>query len=194
MYSWPPDRAVWPNDEVVLFQPWSGPALSLGSATNFKSYLSLPTVSTIFWIFPRRPPCPYSPPSATLILICTALFAPYPPPSLPVFYRLFTWKSIHFLRPPLPVPALSVVLPSTCSPGTSQPPHPRAASLFLPSLPLSVRPPFSALNVTINPYADQYLVLSLFHHRHYSDQSRKINFLGRVSPLWIESWMVVWMV
>ena len=168
---------------MVLFQPWSGPAPSLGSAANVTSYLSLPTVSTIFWIFPCHPPCPYSPPSATLILIRTALSVPYSHPSLPVFYHLFTWTSIQFLRPPLPVPALAVMPPSTCSPGTSRPPQPRATSLFLPSLPPSVRPPFSTLNATINPYVDQYLVFYLFHYRQYLDQFCKLKVLRRVSPL-----------
>ena len=168
---------------MVLFQPWLRTDPSLGSAANVTSYLSLPTVLTVFWIFPRHPPCPYSPPSATLRLSCTALFAPCSPPSLPVFYCLFTWTIIHFLRPPPPVPALSVLSPSACSPGTSRHLQPRAASLFLPSLPPSFRPPFSVLDVTINPYADQYIVSSLFHYRQYLDQFLKLNFLGRFLPL-----------
>ena len=63
-----------------------------------------------------------------------------PPPYLPVFYRLFTWTSIQFLRPPLPVPALAVMPPSTCSPGTSQLPHPPCREP-ISSVSSPVRPP-----------------------------------------------------
>ena len=60
LFSWPPGRVVWPDYEVVMFQPRSGTATSLGSVANVTSYLSLIHHSTVLWILTLQPPCPDS--------------------------------------------------------------------------------------------------------------------------------------
>ena len=93
-------------------------------------------------------------PPATLILSCIDILHTILPP-LPVLDCLSTWTRLHYRRPPLPVSALAVLPPSTCSPGPCRPLQPRVASPFLPPLPTSGCLPFAALDVesstTVNP-------------------------------------------
>ena len=58
LFSWPPDCAVRPNYEVMMFQPRSGTDTSLGSVAIVMSYLKTPSHRSIFlWIRPLHPPC-----------------------------------------------------------------------------------------------------------------------------------------
>ena len=61
-FTWPPDSAVSTNYEVVLFQPWPGNAVILGSVYNITSYLNLPHHSTVYWIVYLDPQCTDPPP------------------------------------------------------------------------------------------------------------------------------------
>ena len=48
MFSWPPVHAVWPNYEVVMFQPWSVNDTSLGSVTNVNVLSYNPVPPSLF--------------------------------------------------------------------------------------------------------------------------------------------------
>ena len=104
LFSWPPACTVWPNYEVVLLQPWSGTAPSLGSVSNITSYINpAPLSNCLMGPFPSPSVSWFPPPSATLILRCTALLAPDSPPYLPVFDRMSTWTDVHSRRTPSPI-------------------------------------------------------------------------------------------
>ena len=65
LFFWSPAHAVWPNYEVVLFQPWSGTDPSLGSVANITSYINVaPPLNSLLNLFPSPsvsliPPPPY---------------------------------------------------------------------------------------------------------------------------------------
>ena len=73
--------AVWLNYEVVVFQPWSGNSLNLGSIANVTSKLNPALMlSTVLWIFHFHSPS-------------VSLFPPHPPHvdwSTPIFCTLFS--------------------------------------------------------------------------------------------------------
>ena len=72
LFFWPRARAVWPNNEVVMFQTQSGTALSLVSVVNVTSELKPRlTVQLFTGSFPVNlhvltPPSPYPHPSSIL--------------------------------------------------------------------------------------------------------------------------------
>ena len=99
---------------------------------------------------PRHPLCPDSLPVCPPLTEQHRYLHTILPP-LPVLDHLSNWKSVHSQRPPLPVPALAILLPSTCSPCPCQTIQPHTVSLFRPPLPPSSRPPFAAPNVAIVP-------------------------------------------
>ena len=139
LFPWPPACEVWLNYEVVLFQTCSETAPSLGSVSNITSDLKPAHRSTVYCIF--SPPSVAWPPlqPTTLKLSCTTILAPNTPTSLLVLDCLTTWTCVHHFRPPTEPSTLSVLSHSIWSPGPSHPLQPRAASLFLPSLPLFFR-------------------------------------------------------
>ena len=103
-----------------------------------------------FMDHPCHPVCPDSLPIRHPLNELHRYLQPILPPLL-VLERLNTWTSIHYRRPPLTAPTISVFKPSTCSPGPCRPLHPRAAIPFRPPLPPSGLPPFSDLDVTSVP-------------------------------------------
>ena len=86
LFSWPPACAVWPNYELVMFQPWSGISPSLGSVATVTSYLSLSHCFNCNYVsFSFNLCVPTNPPSAALRLICTTIFTQfYPHSQVPV--------------------------------------------------------------------------------------------------------------
>ena len=80
LFCWPTARAVWPNYEVVLFQPWSGTDPSPGSVANFTSYLNPdPPFNYLLGILPSPyvPLLPSHPPH--LDWAAPLFFRPTPP-------------------------------------------------------------------------------------------------------------------
>ena len=150
LFSWPPVHAVWPNYEVVMFQPWSVNDTSLGSVTNVNvlSYNPVPP-STIFWIFPLHPPCTDSHSNQTPWYWAAPLFCTQFSTLVPVWDRLT--KQAYIPPASTVCPTLAVLPPSTCYPGPCHPLNPRATSPFLLSCPLSGRPPFSDLDIASAP-------------------------------------------
>ena len=142
-----PDWAIWPNYEVMEFQPWSGIATVLDSATFIQLYYSLlpPHLFQPCSGSPSPPPpgpnsycSPIFHPSTPLI----SLFAPAYPPQLarcgatihlggaptcwpppPVCASLPCWRPQGVTRASLWLPSL-VRLPSLCRPR----PAPRSLS------------------------------------------------------------------
>ena len=99
---------------------------------------------------PRHPPCNESLPICHPLNDLHRSLHPIIPP-LTVLDRLSTWKIVHSQRPTLLVPVLAVLPSSTCSPGPCRLLQPRTVRPFLMPLPLSGRPPFSALDVASIP-------------------------------------------
>ena len=109
--------------------------------------------------FSLRPPV-----SAILILSYTACYEPNSLPSFPVLDRLSTWTGVHSYQPPPPIPALAVLLTSTCSPVPSQTLYLRAACRFwrlfpCPFTPLSLLSTF--LTPLLSPVGVPLFVLSI---------------------------------
>ena len=79
----PPVRAVCPNYEVVVFQPWTGTALDLGSVANYAFYSNPPDppVSTFFSGY-FLSPLSYRPPTSSVNHRIPYLLHP-PPTSSP---------------------------------------------------------------------------------------------------------------
>ena len=104
-------------------------------------------------------------PSATLILSCTALRT--------LFYSLVPVLDCLAKQASTPpdstaLPALAVLLLSTCSPGPCRPLQPRATSPFIPYLTLSSCPPFADLGVIQAPLSTPvgylFWFTSFIHH------------------------------
>ena len=77
LFVWPPARAVWPNYEVVMFQPWSGTVPGLGSVASVTSELTPPHICQLqygyFTVTLRvlTPPCIFYPDTELHRSLCT---------------------------------------------------------------------------------------------------------------------------
>ena len=146
--------AVWPNYEVVVFEPNSGTDPNLGSVANVTSKLKpAPLLSTVFWIFIYPSPYVFLPPplSATFGLSYTSVLH-Y------IILLLFrSWISCPPVQTSTPISPQHPSLRSLSSHPLHAPQHtslplkPRATCLFLPPLSLSICSPFVALNVSSIP-------------------------------------------
>ena len=158
LYSCPLDRAVWPNYEVVMLQPRSGTATSLGYVDIIVSYLKTPYYrSTFFWIRPLHPPFPdpasHSPPWDW----SAPLFAPN---FTPAFQSCIVWQKKRIFSPNSTArPVISAFMPLNCSPGLCCHLQPWTASPFMPYCTPSDRPLFATLDVAINPVKPRGLSL-----------------------------------
>ena len=76
-----PDWEIWPNYEVVEFQPWSGFATVLASVASDYNlfYPAVPPVLSTFGIFLFPRPC-YRPPSVAVIVESPLYHNCSPPP------------------------------------------------------------------------------------------------------------------
>ena len=111
MCTWPPVRELCPNNEVVVFQPWTVTPPHLGSAAIVALKLSLPPhlFLPFFWIFILPPPS-YSPPPAVPVHSQSPLY----------FAHATHIFSHHEASPTLTFPAPasllhSSLLPSLCA-------------------------------------------------------------------------------
>ena len=130
LFAWTPVRAVFPNHDVLVFQPPTGTAPDLGSValiiTTYSSHhpphLFRPFLDNSFFFRTRLPSLPQLPPvDAALLSSCTC----FSPPTLPGA----EWPSTCTAPPPASLHRLST-LPSL----SGWPQVVPRASLWLPSL------------------------------------------------------------
>ena len=114
----PPVRAVRPNHEVAVFQPWTGTAPNLGSVANCNFYSNppAPPVSTGFLDIFIYPLYPTAPPSVSFVLVfhlsCT-LSPPHLPEQISVHLDVTHHPAIRHLPPA--ILCLSSLLPAPCA-------------------------------------------------------------------------------
>ena len=102
LFAWQPARAVWQNNEVMMFQPRLETAPSLGYVAHVNVLFYTPShCLTVLWIHPLHPPWTDTPSHLPPQDLFAPFFAPYCTPS---FRYWISWPNkLPPGRPPPPV-------------------------------------------------------------------------------------------